>query len=71
MATTNNSAQDKLLNDHEVARLTGLSVATLRRWRLLGKGPRYAKLGALVRYRLEDLQAFIERNARGGSDGNQ
>jgi hypothetical protein len=55
-----------LLDEREYARLTGRSVASLRRDRLLGIGCPYVKLGALVRYRPQDVQAFIERNLRGG-----
>jgi predicted DNA-binding transcriptional regulator AlpA len=46
--------------------MLGVSVATIRRWRLLGKGPRFTKLGASIRYREEDVEAFIEQNVRGG-----
>jgi predicted DNA-binding transcriptional regulator AlpA len=46
------------LNEHEVERITGLSVASVRRWRLLRQGPRYLKIGASVRYRPEDSLAL-------------
>lgn len=68
MATANKTFES-LLNEHDLACLTGLSLGTLRRWRLLGQGPRYTKLGASVRYREEDVLAFIEQNLRGGSNG--
>jgi hypothetical protein len=45
MATANNTLE-VLLNEHDVARITGLSVASLRRWRLLRQGPKYIKIGA-------------------------
>jgi hypothetical protein len=38
----------------------GLSVATLRAWRLKGCGPAYLKFGRAVRYRVSDVEAFIE-----------
>ena len=63
-----NKTFESLLTEHDLARLTRLSLATLRRWRLLGKGPRYAKLGARILYREEDVLAFIEQNLRGGSN---
>ncbi len=66
MEATNNAIQS-LLNEYDVARVTGLSVASVRRWRLLRQGPRYVKIGAAVRYRPEDLAAWIEsRPSRGG-----
>ena len=65
MATTNNSLET-LLNEHDVARITGLSVASVRRWRLLKQGPRYLKLGAAVRYKAEDISAWLESRPTGG-----
>ena len=35
---------ETLLNEHDVARITGLSVASVRRWRLLKQGPKFLKL---------------------------
>jgi hypothetical protein len=57
---------EPLLREHEAARITGESVATLRRNRLLGKGCPYVKLGTLVRYQPSDLRAYIEGNLRCG-----
>lgn len=31
---------------------------TLRQWRMKGEGPRAIKVGRLVRYRLEDVEAW-------------
>jgi len=51
----------QLLNEHAVAELLGVSVATVRRWRLLRQGPRFIRVGAAsVRYRSADLAAYIE-----------
>jgi predicted DNA-binding transcriptional regulator AlpA len=59
---------DALLNEYDVARITGLSVASVRRWRLFREGPRYLKIGAAVRYRPGDVSAWIEsRPSRGGT----
>ncbi len=60
------SAIENLLNEHDVARLTGLSVASVRRWRLFNSGPIFLKLGASVRYRPEDLQAWLASRPKGG-----
>jgi len=51
-----------LRNEHEAARRLGLSVATMRRRRLLKLPPRWAKLGGRVLYREVDLDAFVEAN---------
>ncbi len=48
-----------LANEAEAARILGLSVKTLRRWRWAGKGPRFLKIEGAVRYDLEDIEAFI------------
>jgi predicted DNA-binding transcriptional regulator AlpA len=32
---------------------------TLRKWRVQKRGPQYIKIGALVRYRPEDVDAWI------------
>lgn len=37
------------LTERDAARLLGLSVATLRAWRLKGKGPRFVRFGRAVR----------------------
>lgn len=57
---------DKLLNEHDVARILSVSVSKLRRWRLFGQGPRYIKIGASVRYRPEDVKAYLDSRPTGG-----
>ena len=64
--TTENSGIATLLNEHEVARITGLSVASVRRWRLLQQGPKYIKIGSAVRYRTEDVRAWLDTRPVGG-----
>jgi predicted DNA-binding transcriptional regulator AlpA len=61
-----NNIVEKLLNEHDVARITGLSVASVRRWRLLKQGPRYLKIGAAVRYKAEDIAKWLETRPTGG-----
>lgn len=53
------------LTDIQVAALTGLSVATLRKWRIIGRGPRWYKVAATVRYSLDDVRAWATRDRRG------
>jgi hypothetical protein len=48
-----------LLNEREAAQLLNCSVALLRKQRYLGIGCRYVKLDRLVRYRPEDIEAYI------------
>ena len=55
---------DELLSTNQAARLLGIRPQTLRKWRLIGKGPRYVRLGAnqqaRVSYSLEAVQEWIE-----------
>jgi hypothetical protein len=46
------------LNQIELSRRWKVSPRTLERWRWLGQGPRFMKLGGRVAYRLEDIEAF-------------
>jgi predicted DNA-binding transcriptional regulator AlpA len=64
--TTKSSTLETLLNEHEVARITGLSVASVRRWRLLRQGPKYLKLNSSVRYRPEDISLWLASRPSGG-----
>ena len=49
----------EIMNVEEAARYVRLGASTLNRFRVTGSGPRYAKLGGAVRYRKEDLDAWI------------
>lgn len=42
----------------------GVSVRTLQAWRVQGKGPVFLKLGRAVRYRICDLDDWLEANLR-------
>lgn len=52
----------QLLNEKEVADMTGIAVATLRNDRFNRRGFPYVKLGKSVRYKLEDVVAVIDKN---------
>jgi excisionase family DNA binding protein len=49
----------EVMTDHQAADYLGLSVATLRAWRLARKGPPYVQLGRAIRYRRSDLDAYL------------
>ena len=53
-----------LRDERFTAEVLGLSVKTLRRWRWLGKGPRFYKIGAAVRYADQDIASFLEAAQR-------
>ena len=44
--------------------LGGISLQTLRNWRISGRGPVFLKLGKSVRYSLADLDVFIQQSRR-------
>ena len=51
----------------QVAEIIGLSVASVRRWRLIKSGPKYLKVGGAVRYRQSDIGAWLDSRPTGGS----
>jgi excisionase family DNA binding protein len=55
----------KLLTEQEAADLLNVNIMTLRRLRYKGKGPKYIKVGRLLRYDPEDLDEFINQQKRG------
>jgi excisionase family DNA binding protein len=55
---------EKLLTQKEVAHRLGISERTLERHRVTGTGPRWARLGRLVRYRVSDLEQWVEASLR-------
>jgi predicted DNA-binding transcriptional regulator AlpA len=58
---------DNLFDQKQAAHFLGLSVRTLERHRVAGTGPRYARLGRLIRYRENDLKEWVDRNTRGST----
>jgi predicted DNA-binding transcriptional regulator AlpA len=56
----------ELLNETELAKKLRVSLACLRRWRLEKRGPAFVKIGPLVRYRLEDLDSWLQSLPTGG-----
>ena len=51
---------DGLLTEAEAGRHVGKSAYTMRKLRREGRGPRYMRVGASVRYRLEDLREWLD-----------
>ena len=58
----------KVLSEPEAATFLGISSATLKKARLEGpregriSAPNYVKAGRCVRYRIEDLMAWLEKH---------
>lgn len=58
------SEYKRRLRTPEAATYLGLSKSTLEKYRLTGDGPRYAKLGKIVAYLPEDLDAWANARTR-------
>ena len=58
---------NNLLTEEQVSQQLHVSLAALRRWRLEGRGPRYIKVSALVRYRPEELEEWLASLPSGGT----
>ncbi len=54
----------KLLDTSELAEHLTNKPNTIEGWRIKGVGPRYIKIGRLVRYRLADVEEWLEAQAR-------
>lgn len=51
-----------------LARRWQVSPRTLERWRWVGTGPEFVKIGGRVRYRIEDIEAYERRQTRSKAD---
>ncbi len=63
MENETGSTKPLVMDDHQAAKFLGMSVHTLRKHRSQGVGAKYCKLGRLVKYRLVDLEDYIEKSA--------
>jgi predicted site-specific integrase-resolvase len=57
---------DPRLDPREVARQLGVHEQTVRRWRMVGTGPKYEKdSDRVVRYRLSEVERYRREQERG------
>jgi hypothetical protein len=56
-----------LLTQREAALALRLSERTLERWRVQGIGPRFARFNHRIRYRQQDLEAYITARVVGST----
>ena len=56
------------VDEHQAADYLSVAVNTLRKWRSLGEGPAFVKLGRRVVYRLTDLERWLEAHLIDGED---
>ena len=52
------------LKQRELADRWNMSPRTLERWRWVGEGPQFIKIGGRVVYRLEDVEAYEQNQLR-------
>jgi predicted DNA-binding transcriptional regulator AlpA len=55
-----------LLTETDVSKQLRVSLAALRKWRVLNRGPQFVKLGPLVRYRQDDVDSWLGSLPVGG-----
>jgi len=59
-----NTQSHRLLNEGELADHLNVSKKLLQKMRGEGTGPKYIKIGRLVRYRKTDVEIYIEDASR-------
>jgi len=57
----------RLVTPKEASDHYQVKVNTLYKWRAAKRGPRYSKVGGLIRYRWSDLERYFEARAKGGA----
>ncbi len=58
---------ESLLTENEVSTCLKVSLACLRRWRLVGEGPPYVKVNNMVRYREADISSWVGKLPTAGN----
>ncbi len=54
---------DALLDQKSMCNVLGITTKTAEAWRTRGFGPRFVKVGSLVRYRKSDIHAWVNSRA--------
>jgi hypothetical protein len=58
------AGQSQLVTEVDAAKLLCQSIRTLQKWRVTGYGPAHYKIGRNVRYRLNELNTWIDSRRR-------
>lgn len=61
----------QLLTEAETSKVLQCTKAALRRWRRERRGPKFVRLGRLVRYRETDLEAFVDQSTENVIQGKR
>ena len=70
MAFPQETNENSFLNERDTGVYLGgendpVKAATLRRWRCAGSGPAYHKISGLIRYRVSDLDIYLDKSRVG------
>ena len=61
---TNTLTEDPAYTTEEAAEYLNLNARSMERWRTVGYGPAFIKLGRSVRYRRSSLDTFAQQQTR-------
>ena len=59
---------DRLMTTRDVADFLQINPNTLEQWRVRGRGPDFVRVGSRVRYRREDVEAWLRERGGGVMD---
>jgi predicted DNA-binding transcriptional regulator AlpA len=68
MRTQGTDTSEPLIDEHEAAALIGVTASTMNSWRVKRVGPRFVRVGRLVRYRPSDVRSYIDEKLVHTSD---
>lgn len=57
---------ETLIEEKDLAEALQVSLGTLRTWRTDGKGPRFHRIGQMIRYAPSDVKAWLSSRQGGG-----
>jgi predicted DNA-binding transcriptional regulator AlpA len=57
---TSPNDRDRLISDIEASQRYGFALKTWRNWRFNGKGPAVYKIGRTCRYKISDIEAWLD-----------
>ena len=62
---------NKILTTKQLAKYLGIAPYTLSQYRICGTGPKYLKLGRIVRYRLGDVLEWFDAKSEQNAHENK
>jgi predicted DNA-binding transcriptional regulator AlpA len=65
------STSSAFLNEKEVSKQLSISLACLRKWRMLNRGPVYKHFGRSVRYPVRELDSWLDSRPSGGGEQSE